>query len=204
MNKIALFTVTPRSLTALLIAAVTRCPFSHAAICVNGTWWHASEKHGGFSKMQTADYLERHCTVLSFDGDLNEWVKSMDGKAYDWHGIAGWVKRVLGMKYNADDHKFYCFEAALAGLITARQHFLGRHPRNLKQLDEDILTLLNDAMKQAAITPIEKAMISGRGIGKRKIMTENVVEIITRNPITGCDIAKLFPLSRTGKFGTLL
>lgn len=205
-NKIALFTVTPRSLTALLIAAVTRCPFTHAAICINGTWWHASETTGGFSKLNITDYADRHCTMFTFNGDLTQWVQGMNGKAYDWKGIAGWAKRALGMTYKANSNKFYCFEAALAGLLTARLEAMDKYPSRRGQLDTAISELMETAINCADLSPLEQILIAGKHNDKtgNGIITDKAIDVITRQPITGCDIAELFTSSRTGRFGALL
>lgn len=202
-NKIALFTLSPRSLTALLIATVTRCPFSHAAICVDGTWYHASETTGGFGKLNMTDYADRHCTMLNFNGDLTQWVKDMNGKEYDWKGILGWAKRALGLSYQANDRKFYCFEAALTGVLTARLADMDQYPSRRGQLDTAIVKLLDSSIDKADLSPLEFILLKNKNYVGSGQVTQTALEVITRHPITGCDIAELFPNSRTGKFGAL-
>lgn len=149
MNKIALFTATPRSATALLIAAATNCPISHAAVQVGGTWYHASESTGKFSKVDIATMKNRHCAVYVFDGDLSPWLEKMAGAEYDWKGIFGWCMKIIGFnKYSCGNpRKFYCFEAALDALKHARSECLG-DKRYSGHLDTKLRELLADGVDQ--------------------------------------------------------
>lgn len=180
MNKIALFTATPRSATALLIAAATNCPVSHAAVQVGGDWYHASESTGKFSKLDISKMKGRHCAVYVFDGDLSEWLKQMDGMAYDWKGIFGWGMKLIGFNQYAkgNPRKFYCFEAALDALRCARGEKLG-DKRHSGYLDTQLRALL-------------ASQISFQLPGSATIYDR---------PISGCDIANLFQVSLGfGKF----
>lgn len=206
-NKIALFTVSPTSLTALLISAVTHCPYSHAAICVDGVWWHASESTGTFSRMDTAKYAHRHCSVFTFEGDLRLWVRGMEGARYDWKGVIGWAKRCFGFNYTSDDKKFYCFEAALSGLLTARHPYI--RPANeyvySKQTDVAISYLIEDYMSDTR-NPEERREVVEQylhQVDKGNELASLALTLITSKPVTGCDIADLFPVARTGKFEAL-
>lgn len=207
MNKIALFTISPFSLTSLLIAAVTRCPFSHAAICIGGVWYHASESTGYFSEMDVSKFKNRHCTVFTFGGDLSRWLANMDGTEYDWEGIRGWARRLIGFKYSADDRKFYCFEAAISGLLTARltdSSLFSRGGTLRTMLDNNISSLIGRLEFNKSITDQQHQFIFGaRKIGKTTALINKVVELITAKQVSGCDISKLFTVSKTGRFGDL-
>ena len=206
-NKIALFTVSPTSLTALLISAVTRCPYSHAAICVDGVWWHASESTGQFSKMNLTKFAKRHCSVFSFEGDLQGWVKKMDGIRYDWKGILGWAKRCVGFRYTADDKKFYCFEAALTGLLFARYKHIrptGQYAYS-KQTDEAISSMMECYASDTGNGDAQRSIVDlfVHQIEKNNELSAKALMLVTAKPVTGCDIEKLFPVGRSGKFGAI-
>lgn len=110
-NKIAIFTGAFNTPTGFLIALATRCQFVHAAVCVDGEWWHSSEKLGCFGKVDIDGYANRDCAVFEFEGDLTEWLEQMKPTKYDWRGVFGWLLRLN------NPTKFYCFEAAQSALL---------------------------------------------------------------------------------------
>lgn len=112
--KIALFEGMFRSYTGFLIAMVTRCQYVHAAVCVDGVWWHSSETLGHFGRVDMEAYKNRNCIVFEFPGDLTEWVEKMKPTRYDWRGVLGWI-----WKWNSPT-RFYCFEAAFDALLSAK------------------------------------------------------------------------------------
>lgn len=213
-NKIALFTATPRSPTALLIAAATRCPLSHAAVCVNGEWYHASESDGGFGPMSVEQFANRHATVYEFKGDLTEWLDDMKGIQYDWRGIAGWAFKSIGLhSYTSGNaRQFYCFEAALSAIVTARRSALwttqfggqldnairdmyltrtGETIEQLRNFEED-----QEKRKTLGLPPVTHAQIL-------TILARKVANAINDQPVAGCDIANLFTSGKFGRFGAL-
>lgn len=103
MNQLILFY--PTGLIGLLICLVTRSPYAHAAILVDGVLWDASEGRGNFAQSDI-DLASRRHLAVPFIGDLSGWLQAMQGKRYDYAGIAGWI---FG-RNRAD--KVYCFEAA--------------------------------------------------------------------------------------------
>ena len=150
-NRIALFTGSLRTPTGFLISVATNCAFVHAAIRVDGVWYHASETIGRFDRMNVDLFRQRDCAVYKFGGDLGGWLRGMEGTQYDWRGVLGWVGHVLGLRAGTrgNPRKFYCFEAALNALA-----HVGRD--------------------------------------------------VPESPVSGCDVAKLFPVGRYGTFGRLL
>lgn len=139
-NKIALFTGT-RSLTGAAIRLATDCEFVHAAVQVNGRWYHASEQIGGFAELDQVRYANRHCAVYELPrGDLWRWRNYMQGREYDWPGVLAWI-----FKYSGNPEKFYCFEAAklamsFCGIPVREQPVSGCH--------------LHDAFEHAGIFPV--------------------------------------------------
>ena len=186
LNKIALFTATPRSPTALLIAAATNCPISHAAIQVDGTWYHASETAGRFCKVEINQFAKRHVVIYEFHGDLEDWLMQMMGTEYDWQGIRGWAMKCVGFNQftTGNPKAFYCFEAALAAIIQARRKQLGSLNAATK-LDGRLITFLQ--MRGCAEVKDNVLSLSG----------------YLDYPVSGCDIASLFHNGRFGKFGGL-
>jgi len=108
--KIALFSPNFTSIISMLIAALTKAPYSHAAIFVDGTWYDADESRGYFSITSPSNWKGRHVTIWEFevykpDADrfLNYWL----GNMYDYRGVLGYLFRKKG-----NDQNLYCFEAA--------------------------------------------------------------------------------------------
>ena len=107
VNKLYLFY--PASLLGWLISVVTRSPFCHAAIEVDGVLWDASESRGYFGR-SGIDVSKRKHVCLEFAGDLSSWLDFLQGREYDWIGVLGWL-------FHANSRRrFYCFEAAWLAL----------------------------------------------------------------------------------------
>lgn len=209
MNKIALFTATPSSATALIIAATTQCPFSHAAVCIDGQWYHSSESTGGFGPMEPADFANRHATVYEFEGDLSEWLEKMKGKQYDWRGIAGWVMKSVGLNKHSHGNpkQFYCFETALDALITARRHALW-NKRYSGQLDQALRDIYRHRTGYdiSEITEVPIHLLPGSmlyTLGAPEHKADAASQLVMQTPVAGCDIAELFAVGRFGRFGDL-
>lgn len=106
-NKLYLFY--PATLIGWLISLVTRSPFCHAAIEVDGVLYDSSENRATFG-VSTIDPSKRRHISLTFGGDLGGWLRYMQGKEYDWAGVLGWLFRADSKR------RFYCFEAAWMAL----------------------------------------------------------------------------------------
>lgn len=138
-NKIALFTGT-RSLTAAAIRWATNCEFVHAAVQLNGRWYHASETLGCYGALDRMKYAARKCALYTLPpGELAGWHEHMTGRKYDWPGVLAWL-----FHHQGDPEKFYCFEAAQlamahCGLTVAEQPVSGCH--------------IHDAFERVGITP---------------------------------------------------
>lgn len=174
MVKIALFVGSMRSTTSLLIKFATGCQYTHAAIKINGTWYHSSEKLGCFGELADKEFDDRHATIFEIDADLSDWLESMKGKRYGWRGIFGWVLYFLQIKTKniKGHHKhFYCFMAVLDALVNAwKHHRISNSPISLnKKLGNYDFLISEDLML----------------------------------PIDGCDIAKLFPTGVSGLFKSI-
>lgn len=171
MNRIALFMGSPRSLTGVLINLVTNCPYSHAAIEVDGTWYHASEKLGCFGVVDIESFSDRRCVIYEFEGNLSDWVEIMNGKKYDWRGIFGWAMYSVGLNRmsSGNPKQFYCFEAAINALYVARQQAM---------LDKRFTNTLDTALRN---------------------MLDNDPEL--KKPVSGCDIDNMFTQGQSCRFG---
>ncbi len=119
--KIALFTVNPRSLISIIIATVTGQPFTHAAFCVEGVWYDASESRGRFAPLDPKKYKNRFCLIADLPNNFHQpifyqrLIKKMLNVEYDYSGVLGWI-----FGFNGSGKKFYCFEAVL---IFLANHF---------------------------------------------------------------------------------
>lgn len=99
----------PISWVGLIICLVTKSRFSHAAVEIDGVLYDSSETRAKFGKSEV-DLRSRPHVVFEFEGDMTEWLASMEGKRYDWKGVMGWI-------FNKQDkNKFYCFETVWSAL----------------------------------------------------------------------------------------
>lgn len=108
MHKIYLFK--PVSLFGRIISFVTRSPYSHSAVEIDGVIYDSSEKRGSFG-IANINLSDRFHIEFEVEGDLSGWLKRMEGTQYDWVGIFGWF-----FKFN-DYTRFYCFEATYEALV---------------------------------------------------------------------------------------
>lgn len=107
----------PNSLIGWIICLITRTPYAHTAISVNGVLWDSSESRGDFNR-STIDLSKRKHVAIRFKGDLTGWLEKMQGTKYDWLGVFGWLFR-----WNTPN-KYFCFEASwealnIAGLVSS-------------------------------------------------------------------------------------
>ena len=194
MPKLAIFHGSARSLTSLLISYTTQCTYTHAAIEIDGQWWHSSEQLGCFGKLNPAQFNHRRCTVYHFEGDLSDWLKKMQGKQYGWRGIAGWALYAAGIKrgtITGHAQHYYCFMAALKALMTAynNESFKALGPAYQGLYCRE--TLLSESNKKAKVI---------RG----KLRRFNVAMLQDQlPPISGCDLADLFASGESGTFENL-
>lgn len=117
MNKLYLFY--PDSLLGKIITFITKCPYSHSAVEVDGVLYDSSESRGDFN-ISHINPSDREHKVYEFEGDLSEWVLFMSNSVYDWKGVIGWL-----FNWNTVN-KFYCFEASwmalhFAGIVEGQQ-----------------------------------------------------------------------------------
>ncbi len=116
---IALFKFDFQSIIGLLIAIGTQSMFVHAAVRINGEWWHSSESVGEFDRVDMDQYGSKRCLIWevpSLSGsDISEWLEGKKGIKYDWVGIAGWVVHFFtrGRFYFDKLDEFYCFDTAV-------------------------------------------------------------------------------------------
>lgn len=104
---------TPRSIWGELICLFTNSRFSHATIEINGVMYDSSEKRGSFDVSLIDNKTREYTQYTIWCKDLSPWVKSMEGKKYDWVGVFGWI---FGCN---DRSKFYCFETIYSALVYA-------------------------------------------------------------------------------------
>lgn len=108
MNKIYLYK--PNSFWGRVITFVTRSPYSHTAVEINGIVYDSSETRGTFAQSDIIPQTREH-DVFVFDGDLTVWLWTMKGKKYDWQGVWGYI---FGIN---NKNKFYCFETSYSALM---------------------------------------------------------------------------------------
>lgn len=125
INKLYLFY--PTSLIGFLICLVTRSPYAHAAVMVDGVLYDASENRHTFDRSDI-DPRQRGHISIEFAGDLRPWLENMMGRRYDWRGVIMWL---FG---KGDDDRVYCFEAAWHALHTAGV-VSGHQPKRLSGSD---------------------------------------------------------------------
>lgn len=130
-NKIVLFEWTPRSAMAWIILIATGCPFSHAAIEINGKLYDASERRGTLAEADVERLRGRPCQVCEFEADLSQWLRKSIGKKYDYTGVLGWMACRFFNRACGNRHRFYCFET------------------------------VNDAMKAAGFRGVRRKAVSG-------------------------------------------
>lgn len=186
MARIALFTGALRTPMGLIISLATNCPYTHAAVEVDGIWYHSSEKQGGFSELNPADYDNRSATIYEFTGDLQPWLKSMHGKQYGWKGIFGWACYAIGIhRGTIKGHRkhFYCY-------ITALQAILNAYVQDNFSVKKTNSNLPHNRKVQ-------------RGINKKIGHLYYLCSTDQLHPISGCDLSALFPSGKTGLFGAI-
>lgn len=89
-SKVALFLYDFNSLTGTAIAIATKSWIVHAAVCVDGGWWHSSEKINRFDKVDVQAFENRLCLIFEVEGCGKAWLEKHMGTRYDWLGIFGW------------------------------------------------------------------------------------------------------------------
>lgn len=105
--KLALFLVNPRSFVSQLIAGRTGEPYTHAAVSIDGKWYHSSETVGKFTEFNPQEFSGRHAIVAETTAtNVVSWLALMKGKKYDWRGIRQWA---FGFAREREDD-LYCFE----------------------------------------------------------------------------------------------
>jgi len=109
MTHNVLYLFYPNSFIGLLICLITRTPFAHTAISIDGVLWDSSESRGDFNQSDI-DLTKRKHIAIPFEGDLSDWLSKMYGTKYDWLGVFGWV-----FKWNTPN-KYFCFEASWEAL----------------------------------------------------------------------------------------
>ena len=194
MPKLALFHGSSRSITSLLISYTTQCTYTHAAIEIDGQWWHSSEKLGCFGKLDPANFNHRQCTVYEFEGDLSDWLKNMQGKRYGWRGIVGWTLYAMGIRrgvIKGHAQHYYCFMAALKALLTAYKN--------------DSLKVLRHGAWGLYRRPVLIAENNKKAKVIRGKLRHFNVAILQNQlpPISGCDLADVFPSGQSGTFKNL-
>lgn len=108
-NAIAIFEADLTNIVSFSIAMITKTPWTHAAIRVDGIWYDSSETRGYFDELIVDDYENRWCIITEFDGDLTNWLSSMKGTKYNWKGVYQFPFYFLAKR---NETEFYCFQAA--------------------------------------------------------------------------------------------
>ena len=107
--RILLFEPNWRSPISVLISIITRTPFTHAMIEIDGKYYDSSESRGDFNI--TSKHLMKGRLVYEWkfksESKIEEFISQNLGRKYDYKGVFFYT---FGKQ---DNKKFYCFEAAL-------------------------------------------------------------------------------------------
>jgi hypothetical protein len=114
MQYMTIYFFEPISFYGKVISWITGSKFSHAAFSFEGKFYHSSELTGRFCEMEPKE-LERDFHVMTIElkdpERMREWLKSMEGKPYDWKGVLGWIFKIQ------DKRKYHCFETVYMAIL---------------------------------------------------------------------------------------
>jgi len=116
--KVALFEPNWRSPISLLIALVTKTPWTHAAFEIDGKWYDASESRGDFNEVDIKKTMAGrlgHVWKLGNRISVRSMVEEHLGEPYDYKGVLGYIWK------RGNDKRFYCFEAVMVAALLVKE-----------------------------------------------------------------------------------
>jgi len=135
--KIALFEPDWRSPKSLMISYLTKTPWSHAAVEIDGVWYDASESRGDFSQCDVKKKMKGRLAHVWRIGNriaVRNKIEENLGTRYEYKGLLGYA---LSSK---KDKRFYCFELAMVMALLVKE------PKAIPMIEQinglDILGLL--------------------------------------------------------------
>jgi len=135
--RVALFEPDWKSPISMLIAIITKTPWTHAAFEIDGKWYDASESRGDFNEVDIKKSMRgrlAHVWRLGNRLAVRNLIEDHKGEPYDYKGVLGYIWK------KGNDRRFYCFEAVMAASLLVKQPDV---LPNLKRVNGlDILNLL--------------------------------------------------------------